>query len=93
MPAAAAAAEAAVPEWATFNMDATQWYTVLTAEFGCDEASVMDLFCLAQHSSRGYEEANSIIAKLIKKRDYIRVPSAFVQTSVKNARHALSGFQ
>ena len=53
----------------------------------------MDLFCLAQHSSRGYEEANSVIAKLIKKRDYIRSPSAFVQTSVKNARHALSGFQ
>ena len=68
------------------------WRETLENKFGCDEASIMGLVLLSQVSPQGYEEANSIIGKLIKAVSddrAIRKPSAFVAQSTENARRMM----
>ena len=53
----------------------------------------MALLCLSQHSYAGYREAGSIIGKLFKPAGdttCINNVSAYVASSVKEARHKLS---
>ena len=77
-----------LPEWATFERSVEHWYGFLVNQ-GCDEHSIMDVFCLAQHSERGHELANACVGKMLKKaQDKIQVtnPSAFLHSCVKHAR-------
>ena len=51
------------------------------------------LFCLAQHSEQGFQEANALIHKLLKKRadnTPLDNPSGFVTKCSFNARAAMS---
>jgi len=80
-----------LPGWATFNKDVHVWIDTLN-ECWVDEMAQKELFLLSQHSDRGWEEANSIIAKLLKKQtdnDLPRNSSAFVHRAVLNARHTM----
>ena len=55
------------------------------SQWGVDRWAIEMLFQLSQHSIHGYEEANSIVWKLVKKRadyDNLRNHSAFVKTCV-----------
>ena len=64
------------------------WMEPVFSQWGADRQSIGALVRLSQHSIHGYEEANSIVWKLVKKRaDYDRVKkySAFVKTCVDNA--------
>ena len=86
------------PEWATFQRDANVWYDELV-EAGVDYEARRIFFALAQHSDRGYEEANRLIHKLFKdkfftekgkgrgkgKKRFENV-SAFLSNGVMNAR-------
>ena len=75
-----------MPDWVTFNKDATVWKKYLE-KTGVDESAQQSLFLLAQDN---YWEANSIISKLIKKAVDGRVlhnPSGFVFYSVLNVRN------
>ena len=61
---------------------------LLSDRFDVDRAAIVKLHSLATHSIHGYEEANSIAWKMVKKKaDKTPVgnPSAFVQKSVANA--------
>ena len=81
-----------IPAWATLDMSAEHCYTMLREKFKLDEDAVQDIFLLAQHSQRGHEYANMVVAKLLKKRQHhevLRKPSAIVHVSCKNARHFL----
>ena len=53
-------------DWRTFTPDALfkGWVHVFT-EWGIDAAAQQSLFLLAQHSQRGYQEANDVIGKTI----------------------------
>ena len=64
------------------------WLRLLHDRFNVDRAAIVKLGSLASHSIHGYEEANSIAWKMVKKKaDKTPVdnPSAFVQKSVANA--------
>ena len=66
------------------------WYDAMI-EMNCDESSRMSLLLLAQYSPRGYTAANLISSKLIMFRtDPIIRRSAFIATSVENARRLLN---
>ena len=75
-----------LPDWVTFNKDATVWRSYLE-KMEVDEWAQQSLFLLAQDN---YWEANSIISKLIKKvvdgRE-LRNSSGFVQSCVFTARN------
>ena len=78
--------------WETFEPKVENWASTLE-EFGVDIPARQSLFALAQHSREGYELANDLIAKLVKKvadRSWARNPSGFVHACCKNARHRLS---
>ena len=62
--------------------------TMLVERFDVDTAAIDKLRRLSMHSIDGYEEANSIAWKMVKKkadRTPVNNPSAFVQSSVGNA--------
>ena len=62
--------------------------SMLCDRFDVDSAAIVKLRSLSLHSIDGYEEANSIAWKMVKKKaDKTPVdnPSAFVQKSVANA--------
>ena len=66
------------------------WYDTMI-EMSCDESSRMSLMLLAQYRPRGYEAANLIMSKLVMFRTSpILHRSAFIATSVENARRALN---
>jgi len=78
-----------LPDWASFERDPHVWVSFL-GHAGVDTHAQQDLFCLAQMSDAGYEEANHIISKVLKKMqdgEDLRKPSAFVHTAVQSARH------
>ena len=78
----------ALEPWETFERDASVWVDVLVGA-GVDKVARQEIFLLAQHSDAGFGEANSIIAKLLKKQadqDAPRNPSAFVHAFVCSAR-------
>ena len=81
--------------WETLNVgDATVWASTLH-EFGADRTARQELFLLAQHSTGGFQEANSIISKLLKKRadhEDIRNVSAFIHKCVCNSRAELGSW-
>lgn len=81
-----------VPAWMTFDRDVRVWMELLKA-FNVDDTSQMELFLLSQHSDQGFQEANAIISKLLKKRadgSHLDNSSGFVHACVKNARAHLS---
>lgn len=78
--------------WETFERNVEVWSEVLD-ESGIDRTSRQELFLLAQLSDAGYERANDVISKVLKKNadsEPLRNPSAFVHRSVLNARHELN---
>ena len=82
-----------LPAWASFQPEISNWWQLLD-EYQIDEAARQALFCLAQLSDQGYYHANSVIAKLIKKKaDGIEIsnPSGFVVSCVRNARLECGG--
>ena len=77
--------------WRTTRQDITVWNEVVTTH-GVDKAACQDLFLLAQHSTEGYQEANNIISKIIKKqqdKQLVTNTSGFVHRCVLNVRHKL----
>ncbi len=82
------AAASVVPQWCSFEPDATNWYGFMKAH-GLDEVSMQEVMLVASLSKDGWWGANSILAKLAKKSadgDKIRNPSAFAHSCVKNCR-------
>ena len=55
--------------WVTFTRDPSAWGDVLRAH-GADDVSRQTLFLLAQLSEEGFQEANHIIATLLKHAGY-----------------------
>ena len=79
------------PAWQALEFDVQHWVDTLTSHH-VDELAQKELFLLAQHSERGKEEANQVISKILKKAtnaEYMSNPSAFVHSSVQNARYHL----
>ena len=79
---------AVLEKWETFEPDPTVWSQFLSS-VGVDTIAKQELFLLAQHSGEGHEQANSIIAKLLKKQadsESISNPSGFIHRCVCNAR-------
>ena len=69
------------------------WHDTLINRFRCDETSLMQLIALSQHSGAGFEQANSIVGKLLKgvsDGTTIGNYSAFVHRCVENARRAIN---
>jgi hypothetical protein len=82
-----------LPIWATFDRGIDKWYEVLATTLQCDAESIQDLFLLARHSVVGNQKANTIIAKLLKKKQdfgwtgtQLANPLRFLNACVKNAR-------
>lgn len=78
--------------WQSFEPRVELWEETLEA-WGIDDRARQALYLLAQHSREGYELANDIVSKLVKKiadRMWAHNPSGFVQTATRNARHRLS---
>ena len=64
-------------------------------QHGLSACASKELFLLAQLSEQGYQESNSIIAKLLKKKadsETIANVSAFVHRCVVNARTSLGNW-
>ena len=82
--------------WVTFARDPSAWDDVLRAH-GADDVSRQSLFLLAQLSEGGFQEANHIIAKLLKQAGHkdgkgkggFEKVSAFISVACKNARQRL----
>ena len=78
------------PEWATLEPDVRKWYSVLK-ELKYDDLSIQELYLLAQHSPIGYQEANTIISKLLKKAaDKVEIgsPGAYLHAAILKVRHS-----
>ena len=81
--------------WVTFSQDASVWNSLLV-EAGVDKSARQELLLLAQHSTTGHEEANSIIGKILKKRSDkqdMHNTSAFVHRCVCNARQTMGSWR
>ena len=81
------------PPWVTFNQDATVWASVLQ-EAGVDSIAQQELFLLSTHSREGWEAANALIAKILKKtsdRAKLDNPSAFIHVCCTKARNKITG--
>ena len=61
----------------------------LSNDFNCDSMSIIALRLLAESSSKGAKEANSIVWNLMRKINTLNSPSAFVSACVVNARRQL----
>jgi hypothetical protein len=80
-----------IPEWATTTTDVEVWWQSFD-RWEVDTNARKALYALAQYSVDGYQKANGIIGKLIKKdtdADLPRNTSAFVHSSVMHARNEL----
>lgn len=78
-----------LPQWASFDATAEDWKEVLD-EVGVDQWAQMELFLLSQHSRSGWEAANKVLGKLLKKMTDDELPdnvSAWTHACVLNARH------
>ena len=78
----------------SFQSDIEIWADVLR-NMNVDKTAMQELFLLAQHSNSGYQEANSIVGKLLKKaadQEELAKPSAFVHRCVTNARSAIGSW-
>jgi hypothetical protein len=81
------------PPWATAVPQIDVWTTVLHRDFGCDMLSIQELFCLAQHSTEGYQAANTVVSKILKKkadRCMLDNPSGFLHNNVLKARQRIT---
>jgi hypothetical protein len=79
------------PAWATFEPNVEVWWALFD-EHNVDDKARQSLFALAQLSPEGYQSANSLVSKLIKKvsdGDILGNASAFVHAGCKHARHEL----
>jgi len=53
-------------DWRSFSPESIyRGWTHVFDEWGIDDAAQQSLFCLAQHSQQGYQEANDVIGKTI----------------------------
>lgn len=80
-----------MPKWVSFERSPKQWACFLQ-DANVDERAAQDIFLLAQMSDEGWMAANSIIAKLVKKRsdgEIFKNVSGFIHTCVKNAREEM----
>ena len=81
--------------WVTFTWDPSAWDVVRA--HGADDTARQTFFLLAQLSEEGFQEANHIIAKLLKHTGYqggkgkggFEKVSAFICFACKNARQRL----
>ena len=83
--------QAALPDWASFDPDPTAWMELLT-ECGIDKLAQQSLFLLGQMSPQGWEEANTLLGKLIRNKDgqeWLENPSKFIHKCCCNARTKL----
>jgi hypothetical protein len=82
-----------LPDWATFERDVGVWWSIFD-HWQIDDTARQSLFALAQHSDQGYEAANELVGKLVKKKNgnatFTTSASAFVFSSVLNARHDIN---
>ena len=79
------------PKWVSFDRRPEVWADVLK-DIGVDATAGQDLFLLATHSDGGWQAANAIMAKLVKKKrdgEDFRNVSGFVHRCVLNARNEL----
>ena len=79
--------------WVSFKQDATVWAAVLTGA-GVDVTAQQELFLLSTHSRDGWEAANALIAKILKKqsdRAPLQNPSAFIHVCCTKARSNIAG--
>ncbi len=77
-----------LPRWCTFAQSIDVWYAELVS-FDVDEIAQKELVLLSQLSERGYQEANAILGKLLKKQAdgvFVGNASGFVHACVNNAR-------
>jgi hypothetical protein len=78
-----------LPAWATLERDVRVWWSIFD-HWALDVEARESLFALAQHSDQGYEAANELVGKLLKKKNdrsiFNTSASAFVFSSVLNAR-------
>ena len=77
--------------WETFEPRIEVWTNVLM-EFGVDLQARQSLFDLADHSRDGYESANDVVSKLLKKqadRAWPGNPSGFITRCALDARGRL----
>ena len=75
-------------DWDLDRPSISNWMEALLGQWGADDRSIAELLELSQHSIHGYEEANSLIFKLVKKHAdgiIVRHYSACIETSVINA--------
>ena len=75
------------PSWVTFENSAEVWYDTLKG-FGADEEALQCLFNLAQNGEWGYEAANALVSKILRKSaDGIHFDniSGFIHSGVINA--------
>ena len=80
-----------LPEWATFGQNPATWFRFLETH-GVDEVARQTLFLLAQHSETGFQKANEVIGKILKKMAdgvHLNNPSGFVHRCCQNARNEL----
>ena len=81
------------PSWMASGPFLAMWAPVLADKFGCDEESIMELACLAQLSPAGYEGANTVVSKMLKKLsdgETFNNPSFFLHSACLAARHRIS---
>ena len=83
-----------VEKWRTFERNVEVWSDDLR-RWRVDDKATKSLFLLAQLSNDGYDGANMIISKLLKKEtdgEEIRNSSAFVHASVLRVRQKLQPY-
>ena len=83
--------QSGLPEWATFGRNPAAWLRFLEIH-GVDEVARQSVFLLAQHSEKGFQKANEVIGKILKKfADGVLItnPSGFVHRCCQNARNDL----
>ena len=83
--------ENAYNDLATFERDPDAWKSYLIYQ-GADDTSIAEMFLLAQMSDAGWEKANTLMSKLLKKEadgEAFSNVSAFIHCGVQNARKEL----
>ena len=82
-----------LPDWATIKPNVRAWWSILDY-WHIDDNARESLFALSQHSDQGYQAANELIGKLLKKKadnqTFNTSASAFIHSCVLNARNRIS---
>ena len=82
-----------LPDWAAIKPNVRAWWSILDY-WHIDDNARESLFALSQHSDQGYQAANELIGKLLKKKadnqTFNTSASAFIHSCVLNARNRIS---